>query len=111
MAARAPIMKSELASLLQLALPIMVSSALTFAMQIVDFAFVGRLGTHELAAAGLGTNFFSLVQHPVFGVASALDTLLAQSHGAQQMQQYRAWVVRIREVLLCVHVHTTINFL
>jgi MATE family multidrug resistance protein len=54
--------------------------------------FIGHLGTNELAAAGLGNNYFSILQHPVVGTFSALDTLLSQAFGAKKMQAYRTWV-------------------
>merc|ERR1712196_116957 len=88
---RQPSMGRELQSLLPLALPIMASSMLSFLMTVVDLLFIGHLGTHELAAAGLGANYFSILQHPIFGTCSALDTLLSQAYGAEQMSSYRTW--------------------
>lgn len=60
-------------------------------MVVVDLLMVGHLGASELAAAGLGNNFFDLIQHPIFGCATALDTLLAQAHGAGQFEMYGKW--------------------
>ena len=66
----------------------MASSMLGFLMSIVDLWFVGHIGTHELAAAAVGNLFFNTLQHPVFGCATALDTLLAQAYGASQLEAY-----------------------
>ena len=105
-------MFGELRALLPLALPIMAASSLTFAMQLVDFAFVGHLGTHELAACGLGNNLFSMVQHPIFGTLSALDTLLAQANGAKNMAAFRrsAQVGAAVGMLCCVPWIVTLLF-
>ena len=81
-------MRTELGALIRLTLPIMVSSMLGFLMSIVDLWYVGHLGTHELAAAAVGNLFFNTLQHPVFGCATALDTLLAQAYGASQLEAY-----------------------
>ena len=42
--------------------------------------------------AAIGNTFFSLLQHPVFGCATALDTLLSQAFGAGQLDAYGRWI-------------------
>lgn len=84
--------RRELSNLLRLALPISAAQALTQGMNVVDILFVGHLGTSELATATLGASFFQIIQHPNFGMFTALDTLLAQAYGAKQMGVYREWV-------------------
>ena len=79
-------------NLLPLALPIVASQAFTTSMQLVDNLFVGHLGTEELAAAALATNVFKFMEHPTFGMLTALDTLLSQAFGAKQMRAYRDWM-------------------
>ena len=74
--------------LVRTAVPIMLSTMLSFLMQVVDLYFVGHLGPHELAAAAVGNLFWNTLQHPVLGCASALDTLLSQSFGASQYSAY-----------------------
>ena len=69
----------------------MASSTLNFLMPLVDLFMVGRLGPEQLAAASVGNLFFQTLQHPLFGCATALDTLLAQSHGAKQPDAYGSW--------------------
>ena len=82
---------SDLRQLISLALPIMASSMLTFLMTVVDLLFVGRLGTHELAAAALANTLWQTVALPLQGCASALDTLLSQTYGAGQHAAYGRW--------------------
>ena len=77
--------------LLPLAVPIITESMLSRLMTVVDLLMVGHLGAESLAAAGLGNNFFDLLQHPIFGCATALDTLLSQAFGAKQLDAYAAW--------------------
>ena len=66
----------------------MLSSMLSFLMQVVDLYAVGHLGPHELAAAAVGNLLWNTLQHPVLGCASALDTLLSQAFGAKQLAMY-----------------------
>jgi len=82
---------SDLRHLLRLTLPIMASSMLTFLLTVVDLLFVGRLGTHELAAAALANTVWNTVALPLQGCASALDTLLSQAHGAGQHAAFQTW--------------------
>ena len=97
-------LRGALASLLPLALPIMASSMLSFLMTLVDVFMVGHLGTHELAAAGLANVYFMFLQHPVFGCATALDTLLSQAYGARQLDTYGLWTQTGLIVLLAAAV-------
>jgi MATE family multidrug resistance protein len=82
---------TEVRLLLPLALPIMGSSLLTFLMSLVDLFMVGHLGADELAAAGLANSYFMILQHPVFGFATALDTILSQAYGAKRYDSYGQW--------------------
>jgi Na+-driven multidrug efflux pump len=43
-----------------LALPIMIQNLINSLVNILDTIMVGRLGTVEIAAVGLGNNFFFL---------------------------------------------------
>jgi MATE family multidrug resistance protein len=61
-------------------------------MVLVDFAMVGHLGKLELGGAALATTWFNLINHPMVGAATALDTLFAQSFGAGQHERYGDWL-------------------
>jgi hypothetical protein len=84
-------LKAEASQLSRLAFPIMTVSMLQFLMVMVDMGMVGRLGTQELAASALANTFFNCLQHPVVGCATALDTLLATSWGAEQHAAFGQW--------------------
>lgn len=81
----------ESRALVPIALPIMTSTMLSFLMSLVDLFMVGHLGPKQLATAGLGNLYFQMLQHPVFGCATALDTALAQAWGARQLDVYARW--------------------
>jgi len=81
----------ELRRLLHVAAPIMMSSMFSFLMTLVDLYFVGSLGKEPLAAATVGNVWFNTLLYPILGCATALDTLLAQSHGAGQPDAYARW--------------------
>ena len=74
--------------LIRTAVPIMTSSMLSFLMTTVDLLFVGHLGPKELAAAACGNLFFNVLQHPIMGLATAMDTLLSQAFGARKLIAY-----------------------
>lgn len=72
--------------------PIIVSEIFQNTLPIVDIAFVGRLTTKEdLAAAALATVWFNLWNSTMLGFCTAVDTLLSQSYGAQEMEAFAMW--------------------
>jgi len=48
-------------------------------------------GKESIAAAAVANVFFQTLQHPIFGCATALDTLLSQSHGARRPDLFGQW--------------------
>jgi MATE family multidrug resistance protein len=52
---------------------------------------VGQLGKDELAAAALATAWFNLWNYCMIGFLTATDTMLAQSYGAKQYDNYALW--------------------
>mmetsp|Transcript_2302 Transcript_2302/g.4933 ORF Transcript_2302/g.4933 Transcript_2302/m.4933 type:complete len:313 (+) Transcript_2302:38-976(+) len=85
--------REHVVAVLALSAPIIASSVLSFSMVLVDFAMVGHLGKIELGGAALATTWFNLVNHPIIGAATGLDTLFAQSFGADQKARYGDWLV------------------
>lgn len=77
--------------ILMLATPIILSEIFQNTMPIIDLAFVGRLSKEDLAAAALATVWFNLWNATLLGFCTALDTVLAQSYGAGQLDVFRAW--------------------
>ncbi len=98
--------RAEEATILKLAMPIVISNFLNFFMNMVDLAMVGQLGREQLAAASLATAYYNTIFYPLSGVAMALDTLLSQTYGAQQYVLYGQWLVSGCAVmsLMCVPV-------
>ena len=86
-------LRVELSSIVQLSIPIVITSVLNFVMNVVDLAMVGHLGKEELAAASLGLAYYNTVYFPLSGVAMALDTLFSQAYGAKNYRLYGIWLL------------------
>ncbi|CAH8495358.1 unnamed protein product [Schistosoma turkestanicum] len=93
----------ELKNVLRLAVPITISSMLTYAISPVSMAFCGHLGKIQLATMGLAMSVFSVCgMFVILGLLSACDTLFSQTFGSKMkdkmiVQLYRAVIV----ILLC----------
>ena len=85
-------LNEHITELISLAGPLILSQVLTISMTLVDFAMVGRLGNTELAAASLATTWFNLLNHPVTGGLTALDTFFSQSFGAKDHVAVNRWL-------------------
>lgn len=72
-----------LLELLPLALPAMITMALTFGLSAIPLAFIGsHLGEDKLAGASVGYFIISIVaQYPICGLTFALDTLVSHEFG------------------------------
>ena len=74
-------MLSETRTQVRIAIPVSLTTLCRVMVFTTDAAFIGHLGTPELAAANLcGTIFDALIQFG-FGASIALATLCAQAHG------------------------------
>ena len=71
--------RDELRAFLQLSTPVVVSTLSRFLMVATDIAFVGKLGTEELAACSLCNVVMSIFAAPAYGASGALNTLCAQA--------------------------------
>lgn len=71
--------------------PIILSEIFQNTLPVVDIGFVGHLGKDELAAAALATVWFNLWNGTMIGYMTAIDTLLAQAFGAQQLEKFSIW--------------------
>ncbi|MCB0780415.1 MAG: MATE family efflux transporter, partial [Flavobacteriales bacterium] len=78
MNARAPITRRDLD---RLAVPAIVSGIAEPVIALVDTAFVGRLGTADLAAVGIGSSFFLLVVWVLSQTRSAVLAVVARYYG------------------------------
>jgi putative MATE family efflux protein len=89
-----PLLAEELRVLGGLVVPIVASTFLQVFMGIVDLIIVGHLGSEELAASALGNMWFNCLWFVCSGALSAVDTLVAQAHGARQNKEVSAIVWR-----------------
>jgi MATE family multidrug resistance protein len=71
--------------------PIILSEIFQNTLPLIDLAFVGQLGKDELASAALATVWFNLLNATMIGFMTAIDTFLAQSFGANQLDSFGAW--------------------
>ncbi|KAM0553262.1 hypothetical protein ACHAPJ_007552 [Fusarium lateritium] len=73
----------ETKTLVQYALPLIVTFLLHYSVTVASVLTVGRLGMEELAAVNLATMTASITYYvPVQGLATCLDTLCAQAYGS-----------------------------
>ena len=71
--------------------PIMLCEFFQNTLPLIDIVFVARLGKDELASAALATVWFNLWNTTMIGVLTAIDTLLAQSFGADEYKAFAMW--------------------
>ncbi|MFN7976621.1 MAG: MATE family efflux transporter [Vicinamibacterales bacterium] len=85
--------RSELAPMLRLALPVVLAELGWMAMGIVDTIMVAPLGPSAIAATGIGAGVH--VAFAVFGMGLllGLDTLVSQAYGAGDHRDCHRWLV------------------
>eukprot|EP00980_Cylindrotheca_fusiformis_P023548 scaffold10576_cov84-Cylindrotheca_fusiformis.AAC.2 len=83
--------RQHMKGVFQLTYPIILGEVFQNTLPIMDIAFVGQLGKDELAATALATVWFNLWHSAMTGFMTAIDTLLSQSYGAQQYDQFSIW--------------------
>ncbi len=69
----------------RLAIPAIISGIAEPVISLVDTAFVGRLGTTDLAAVGISSSFFLLVVWVLAQTRSAVLAVVARYYGAQRV--------------------------
>ena len=89
LAPASPSASEELSLLVRLAVPLAAANLGQTLIGAVDTAVVGRLGTVELGAAGLGNSVFFTVTVLGMGVMLGLDPLIAQAVGANEPTRAR----------------------
>lgn len=77
--------KAFFRSLFTIAVPIMLQNLINSAVNMVDTVMVGRLGTAEIAAVGLGNQVFFLYNMILFGIGSGGAVFTAQFWGAKDL--------------------------
>ena len=89
MAAPAPITRKDLD---RLAIPAIISGIAEPVISLVDTAFVGRLGTADLAAVGISSSFFLLVVWVLAQTRSAVLAVVARYYGEQRIDAVKGLV-------------------
>lgn len=76
----------------RLAIPAIIAGIAEPVIALVDTAFVGRLGTADLAAVGIGSSFFLLVVWVLAQTRSAVLAVVARYYGAQRLDETKELV-------------------
>ncbi|MDR3337129.1 MAG: MATE family efflux transporter [Treponema sp.] len=76
-------------SLFVLAIPIALQNLVNSLVNVADTVMIGRLGTVEIAAVGLGNQFFFLYNMFLFGIVSGGSIFTAQFWGKQDLPGIR----------------------
>jgi len=98
----------ELGPLLKLAGPLAAIHLGDQLLGLVDTAVLGRVGSLELGAAGLGNSVFFLMVVAGIGILIGLDPLISQAHGAGERIRARRllwqgiWLALAVSVPVCV---------
>ncbi|GAB9471229.1 hypothetical protein Gpo141_00008451 [Globisporangium polare] len=85
-------LRAEFLSLTSMALQVSLSTFARLALTSVDYAFLGHLGTKELAAASLSSVWTSVPLMTIWGGCGALTTLCGQAWGAQNRELMGVWL-------------------
>jgi len=85
--------RTDLTSMLRLALPVVAAELGWVSMSIVDTMMVGRLGAEAIGAVSVGSSLFLAVAIFGVGMLLGLDTLVSQAFGAKQLSECASWLV------------------
>jgi MATE family multidrug resistance protein len=84
----------ELAAMVWLALPVVLSELGWTAQGIVDTIMVGKLGPAAIGAVALGNAVYFTPVLFCFGLLLGLDTLIAQAHGRRDHDECHRWLAQ-----------------
>jgi MATE family multidrug resistance protein len=87
------ITRSDLVSMLRLAIPVVLAELGWVSMSIVDTMMVGRLSAEAIGAVSVGSSLFLAVAIFGIGLLLGLDTLVSQAFGAEEMQECSSWLI------------------
>ncbi|WP_438480407.1 MATE family efflux transporter [Oleiharenicola lentus] len=93
---------SELRATLSLALPIIVGQVSQMLIGVTDNAFIGRVGTVELAAAAFTHGAFHILYVVGIGLLLGTGVFAARDHGAGDEASCAAWLRHGRALALIV---------
>ena len=79
--------KSFIKNLFTIAFPIILQDFLSSFVNMLDTVMVGQLGAVDIAAVGLGNQFFFIMSLGVFGIASGGQIFIAQYWGKKDIDK------------------------
>jgi len=85
-------LRSELAPMLRLAVPVVMAELGWMAMGVVDTLMVGPLGPEAISAVGVGAAMHIAFAIFGMGVLLGLDTLVSQAFGAGDIRDCHRWL-------------------
>ncbi|EQC27414.1 hypothetical protein SDRG_14740 [Saprolegnia diclina VS20] len=100
--------RAELWPFVCLALQLMLSNVARFSLLVIDAAFVGHIGTNELAGASLAMLWIDFPLYTVWGLANALVVLCGQAYGAKNGILMGIWLQMALVLVTLLAVPTTI---
>jgi MATE family multidrug resistance protein len=84
--------RAELASMLTLAVPVVLAEIGWVSMGIVDTIMVGPLGPAAIGAVGVGSTLFVALAVFGIGLMLGLDTFVSQAFGAGRVNECHRWL-------------------
>ncbi|CAI5722233.1 unnamed protein product [Hyaloperonospora brassicae] len=87
-----------------------VTTVCRIALSTISTAFLGRLGSKELAASALANVWTSGVQVLIFGIAESVCTLCSQAYGAQNYRLVGIWLQLALLFLVVLSVPVMVSF-
>lgn len=84
--------RRELGAMSRLAVPVVLAEMGWFMMSVVDTVMVGPLGPSAIGAVGTGGIIFMTLMVLGMGTLLALDTMVAQNHGAGRIDECHRWL-------------------
>ena len=100
-------------ALLRLALPLAIQALFTRTLMVQDLILIGHfLGRDAVAATALGSTLYQMFYYFLAGMATAVDTMCSQSHGAGSHVDTVRWAQRGMLMLLvsCIPVILVLGF-
>src|ERR1700758_1588721 len=86
--------RAELAGMISLAVPVVLSELGWVAQGVVDNIMVGRLGPVAIGAVALGNAVYYTRSRFAIGLLLGLDTLVSQSYGRRDHDECHRWLAQ-----------------
>ncbi len=84
--------KIKLKEINRLAGPAIIAGIAEPVISLVDTAFIGRIGTSELAAVGIASSFYLMVIWVLAQTKSAISAIVSRYYGKQQLEEINSLI-------------------